>query len=288
VVATATEAVPAPPDEDPVTWRLRPLDRSEVQRFRQYLEQAECERSAARARGQVNDARIAGLQVLITEHYKINMTIGKLSCLAEGSWLNDEVVNFYMSMLQARDRGKIATANARSGVGEMQRASHYFSSFFIAKLLEQGSYNYALVRNWTKRFDVFEMDKIFFPVNIANTHWTLIVAFMRTKRILYLDSLFGDGRRYLNAVFDWIKDEGLERERRNRTVIKVNRTEWALIDGVEGMPSQTNGFDCAVFVCVNADFVSDDIPLVGAYTQADMPHFRNKIGTDIIRGTIGY
>ena len=68
-------------------------------------------------------------------------------------------------------------------------------------------YNYNGVKRWTKRFDVFEKDKIFFPVNINDTHWTLLVVFVQDKQIHYYDSMSGSGRYYLRNAMKWIIDE---------------------------------------------------------------------------------
>ena len=95
---------------------------------------------------------------------------------------------------------------------QRKASSHFFNSFFMAKLLEGGSYTYKNVQNWTKKFDPFSKDKIIIPVNVNNTHWRLFC------------------------------------------------------------PQQTNSYDCGMFSCVNAEFVAEDIPLLG-YTQSDIEYF---------------
>ena len=127
----------------------------------------------------------------------------------------------------------------------------------------------------------------------------------------------GPGTRYLRAAMKWIIDEGTAKKK-----ITVDQSEWMLIDRYHDyanmetvlrssghgpfsdqmyrsrsgepvypgayVPQQLNGFDCGMFVCIYADFVSDNVPLLNAFSQADMPHFRRKVGTDILRGTINY
>ena len=46
-------------------------------------------------------------EVLI-EKFAIDITRAKILCLRQRTWLNDEVINFYMSMLQVRDKNLIA------------------------------------------------------------------------------------------------------------------------------------------------------------------------------------
>lgn len=69
-----------------------------------------------------------------------------------------QVINFYIALLQEQD-------THREDPGH--RKSHFFNSFFYAKLSE-GGYNYVNVRRWTRKFDIFNLDKVFVPVNLAN------------------------------------------------------------------------------------------------------------------------
>lgn len=57
-----------------------------------------------------------------------------------GTWLNDEVVNFYMNMLQERDKALCALP------GSSRKPSHFFNSFFVSKLLERDEYTYRNVK----------------------------------------------------------------------------------------------------------------------------------------------
>lgn len=44
----------------------------------------------------------------------------------------------------------------------------FFNTYFYNKLIQGGKYNYAGVRRWSKKFDVFSQDKIFIPINTHN------------------------------------------------------------------------------------------------------------------------
>ena len=82
--------------------------------------------------------------VQVIEKFDIPIDERKLSCLRPVTWLNDEIINFYMEMLRERDAALCATNKAR-------KPSHFFNSFFIDKLLERKQYNYKNV----KRSDYF-------------------------------------------------------------------------------------------------------------------------------------
>ena len=84
-------------------------------------------------------------------------------------------------MLKKRDDILCAQTDA---LGNRRRPSWFFNSFFMTKLLPNcGQYEYGNVINWSKNFDVFSMDKVFFPVNIGNIHWTMTVAFIHRREI---------------------------------------------------------------------------------------------------------
>jgi hypothetical protein len=112
--------------------------------------------------------------------FNVHVTREKIRCLRPGVWLNDEVVNFYMQLLLTRDRRLCTEDPAR-------RPSHFFNSFFLEKLMGgPEGYSFAGVKRWPKKAkieDVFDLDKIFFPVNLSQTHWCLAVVFMAKKRI---------------------------------------------------------------------------------------------------------
>ena len=101
------------------------------------------------------------------------------------------------------------------------------------------------------------------------------------KEIHYYDSMSGSGQKYLDGLRKWVVDESSTRK--NMT---VETQKWKLIDNERHVPQQTNCNDCGVFATICADFISDDLPL--SYGKAQMLHYRKKIGTDIIRGSLLY
>lgn len=91
----------------------------------------------------------------------------------------------------------------------------------------------------------------------------------------------GSGQKYLDGLRKWVVDESSTRK--NMT---VETQKWKLIDNERHVPQQTNCNDCGVFATICADFISDDLPL--SYGKAQMLHYRKKIGTDIVRGSLLY
>jgi sentrin-specific protease 1 len=177
-------------------------------------------------------------------------------------------------MLQERDTNLYQTYFGRDH-------SYFFNSFFITKLLIcDDDYKYANVKRWSKKIDIFEMDKIYFPININNDHWAMAVVYMKEKRICYYDSISKDGSKYVNGLMRWIQDEGTYKKG-----IVVDPSKWRFFNS-EPTPQQENGFDCGVFSIMCADFISDNLPL--QYNQNHMEEFRVKIAAAILRGELAY
>jgi Ulp1 family protease len=103
-------------------------------------------------------------QKILFEKYNVDITGEKLQCLKDGEWLNDEVINFYMGMLKEKDDSKENSSET----------SFYLSTFFMTKLIEkrngQATYTYKNVERWTKKCNIFDMEKIFILINIKNLH----------------------------------------------------------------------------------------------------------------------
>lgn len=129
----------------------------------------------------------------------------------------------------------------------------------------------------------------------------------------------GRTKIYPGMALDWIEAEGLDLEKvyRKNTIVEVDKSEWKLLNKYPAevmeaicerkgaspeylqriqeseqawsyVTQQGNGYDCGVCTCMNADFAADDIPLVGMYSNEDLPRLRTKIAADILRGAVIY
>lgn len=161
--------------------------------------------------------------------------------LQPGQWLNDEVIHYFMVMLAKRDEQLSKADPSRS-------RSHFFKSFFITKLLNEGhanpdiegTYEYRNVKRWSKKVpgkDIFKLDKIIIPINQGNAHWICGVIFMKEKRIQIYDSLGGSGRVYLNALFQYVQDE--HKDKKKSPLPDID--EWTCVVTTRDTPTQQNG-----------------------------------------------
>ena len=86
---------------------------------------------------------------------------------------------------------------------------------------------------------------------------------------------------WITGLMRWIVEEA--RVKLNHT---IHPEEWTLVYTDRGMPLQVGGSDCGVFAVMVADYISDDLPL--SFNQTNVSHFRQKIGTDILRNKLNY
>ncbi|KAG6609116.1 putative SUMO protease [Phytophthora cinnamomi] len=220
----------------------------------------------------VEDALHEGpMEEVLIQKYNVDITRRHLQVLLPGVWLNDEVINFYFQMMSDRDE---ALVNA----GVLSKRSHFFNSFFFTKVSENG-YNFINVRRWTRKIDLFAMDKIFMPVNVGNMHWCMAVIFMTEKRIQYYDSMHGSGAQCLKVLFRYLHDESEHKKKQ-----KFDEEGWELVACTPDTPQQNNGSDCGVFSCMFADYLSQSKPLT--LKQKDIPFHRHRMVLHVSRGYI--
>jgi hypothetical protein len=78
-------------------------------------------------------------EVLVVEKFGIPVTRRICKCLSPKLWLNDEIINYYMQMLQEWDKRLCEADRTR-------KPSHFFNLFFMTKLLQNDIYTYASVK----------------------------------------------------------------------------------------------------------------------------------------------
>lgn len=217
---------------------------------------------------------------------KFNMQITRqdLFTLVGESWLNDEVINFYMNLLI--ERSELGQSMGLPKVYAM-------NTFFIPRLLQAG---HSGVKRWTKKVnslnrfiiqvltcfiflfqvDIFSYDLIPVPVHVGQVHWCMAIIHMREKTIKYYDSMGNTNPRVLEALEQYLKDESLDKRK-----TPFDTTGWKN-ECVKDCPRQMNGSDCGVFSCMTAEFFSRGSPIT--FSQQHMQHFRNKMILEISTG----
>lgn len=182
-------------------------------------------------------------------------------------------------------------------------------------------YDYKSVARWSKKVplkDIFDLDKLFFPINVSNVHWILGIIDLTKKQILILDSLVENEEaaaaaeyrtdstvmadRYAYALFQYVLDE----YRDKKQVHLPEAQEWKILTSSSlsasatnkttttsttrntiPTPQQRNDYDCGVFLCYFATCVSIDVP-ISSVDQGYITEYygRERIVLSILNGTV--
>jgi Ulp1 protease family, C-terminal catalytic domain len=115
---------------------------------------------------------------IVAENFGIPINRAMLRCLDERAWIEDRIINYIFSIWNQR-----ATDN---------NSRHLFVCTFFMDRLQKDNYTFADVRDWFNLgVDIKDDSILYIPVNIGNTHWTLLVINMLDKTIKYYDGLRG-------------------------------------------------------------------------------------------------
>jgi len=226
-------------------------------------------------------------RTIIQTQFGINMTVRLLNCLTPGVWLNDEVINFWLAMVQQRTNKR-----ARSDKYPLKHKARVFimNSFFWPRLYNNGVYTYKNVRRWTKKSklkkmgvdSIFDLDKFLFPVHVNRTHWCAGVINFKQKRIEYYDSLGGCHDQFFKLCRKYLLDE-----------CRDKKVESFTLNGFEDycpqdVPHQNNGSDCGVFALKFLEWACEcrDPRNVGGFCQQHMRYFRRRTLLEIIQGNL--
>ncbi|KAJ3613831.1 hypothetical protein NHX12_020077, partial [Muraenolepis orangiensis] len=119
--------------------------------------------------------------LVLSSAFKLRITQRDLATLREGSWLNDEVINFYLSLVMERSSNQVVPG----------LRVYCFSTFFLPKLrggeAGQAGGHWA-VKRWTKGVDLFLHDLILVPLHL-NIHWAMAVIDLRSQTVKSYDSM---------------------------------------------------------------------------------------------------
>ncbi|CAJ1449360.1 unnamed protein product [Effrenium voratum] len=208
---------------------------------------------------------------VVASRFSVEVTRRQVECLRPGEWLNDEVINFYYKLLQ--ERSKTVAGSPKCW---------FTNSFFWPKLSGNNKeYSYKEVRRWTvkAKIDVFEMDYIIFPINVAETHWAMGAIDLKEKGFRYFDSMFSKPpSNFVSFLRRYLADEHKAKKGGKEL---SGLEEWQLLVPPKPVPQQSNGYDCGVFTCFFADCLSAGKGL--AFDQDDMPTLRMRIAARILK-----
>lgn len=253
------------------------------------------------------NARLTSFRKLRSRVY-VNYLYGNhCRLLQPKKWVNDEIINAYGMLLNKRTDDLVEAVPNMENKG-LPRA-HAFSTFFFSKLSEPNTFDYDVVRRWTRRpdIDVLAYDILLFPININKTHWVLVVINMRERCFFYTDSYHSEDA--IGATFricSWLyaevlskhgsaKAEGLRiskwRSLANKYIFARRTTfPMALVppntkvgDQIR-IPHQEDMNSCGVFVMKNMECLAGGTPLF--YSQRHAELIRKRMVRDLYSGFV--
>lgn len=122
---------------------------------------------------------------VLCDAFNLTITRRDLKTLSGLNWLNDQVINFYLTLIMERSKGP----------GDWPKVFAH-NTFFYPKLMSSG---HAGLKRWTRRVDLFQQDFILVPVHLG-LHWCLAIVSPKEQAIRYYDSMGGRNIECLNAL----------------------------------------------------------------------------------------
>ncbi|ETW35327.1 hypothetical protein PFTANZ_03978 [Plasmodium falciparum Tanzania (2000708)] len=216
---------------------------------------------------------------VLIEKFNVPLLYSQIKCLIDTRWLNDEVINFYLSMLQEYNEQHTKN-NSLTFIPKI----FTFSTFFFQSLNFNGSYNYSKVSRWTKRkqVDIFSFDLILIPLHVGGNHWTLGSIHMKDKKICLYDSLNGSNKKFFEYMRRYIVDEMKDKKQKDLDISLWTYSKEGVSE--KGIPHQENGYDCGVFTCMFAKCLSFNREF--DFNQRDIKDIRLKMTYEISQGCL--
>ena len=198
---------------------------------------------------------------IMSNHY-LQMKREDYRTLTGRNQLNDKVIDEYLHLIQER-----SSSPKLPSVYAMTIHSYTW-------LDEDFSLNFSKVESWIKE-DLESKDIVLVPIH-KQDHYSLVVFDTKKPPITYHDSVLGT-RRTRNApgVMKRFFTE-LWKQKGKSLSVKTKIDESA--------PLQSNGYDCGVFVCENAEMISRGVATKPK--QVDMPNARKRMLKEIYLGRL--
>ncbi|CAJ0857230.1 1209_t:CDS:2, partial [Entrophospora sp. SA101] len=203
----------------------------------------------------------------IIDKFNLTVTYHDIHTLKPGTWINDQVINFY---------GKLIVE--RSTNNDDLPSVFVYSTQFMTKYLNSG---YQGVSKWTKKVDIFSKDLLFVPIH-SGAHWSLCLVDFQAFRIDYIDSMYGGGTaKGMDEVKEYLINECQNKKGENAN---LDFNSWAENPRLKKVPQQKNSYDCGVFTLAFIEHISRQAPLL--FNQSLLPYFRKKIIYEIASGEL--
>ena len=203
------------------------------------------------------------LRKLVVTYGKFKLFKKDLQPLEAGKKVNTEIIDVYLKMIQSRSETS----------KDHPLVFSFPTHFFI--IYSQMEYDYNAVKNVVEDNDkIFSKELLFFPIFLENiNHMTLVCANLRTKKLIYYDSLIQEGGDEINRMIEkYLKLKHLEEK-------GIPLGDFDCTEDLE-CPQQSNKIDCGIYLMLNSEFLSRQSAL--DFNHENIPEYRSVILHEIV------
>jgi len=217
-----------------------------------------------------------------TNRANINLVAADLQRLIGAGWLDDELMNSFVALINHRDRqaADVMEEDARSPTEAptpRRRRTRMFNTFFFSRLSATvDGYDYKGVSRWGMKLglQLDAVDNILIPINLMRSHWVLVNVNVKERVLQFYDSLsVKDTSGVVPIVRRWLHDEVRTRLGEDAAAEWAVDT-WQVLEDA-GLPAQEDSGSCGVFVLAAADCFSLGCPL--SFSQREMGLLRGRV-----------
>lgn len=201
-------------------------------------------------------------EVVRHDHILEKLTFKNLRTLKPGQWLNDEVINAYLRLVD----GELENSSSRVRV---------VNTFFFDQYLKDSKNIGKILRILSKkRIDVNKIDVLYIPININNMHWSFVILDLEKGIATYCDSLKNasiPSHKEIVNLGNLLQNQ--------RAKIKEKFIKATLHPSFS---KQNNSYDCGVFMLKGIDELARFSKL--SFFQQDVDYLRHLICLELLQG----
>ncbi|KAF2672174.1 cysteine proteinase [Microthyrium microscopicum] len=205
------------------------------------------------------------------------ITVKDLQTLKPLDWLNDEIINGFLTELCEKAKSKLAEQMKTAGtpIKDDIPRYHALNTHWFPEMQQPDGVK--KIARWTKRQKIggknlLSVHKLFIPIH-RGSHWTLLTILPQRRQVRWYDSLFTSEGPVLASAKEMLQHELGD---------AWDESEWTFERAESG--HQQNSSDCGAFTLMNAwaTFYTDNPPDILPDQHGEA--MRQLIGSIILHG----
>ncbi|KAF2873301.1 hypothetical protein BDV95DRAFT_604814 [Massariosphaeria phaeospora] len=187
------------------------------------------------------------------------------------AWLNDNVVNEYLSVIVEHEKKKAGYVHKRGGPAPPVHA--FASQWYPTAMKDVKSVGRWAGRKQLGGKNFLNAELVLFPI-CDGSHWRLIAVKPKERSVEYLDSLGGKGHKYTTKMLEYLAQE-LGKD--------FKEEEWSILTS-QRSSLQQNTSDCGVFTLMNGLVLLRGEALKRVVSSNGMMDARRRIALTLLTG----